>query len=457
MLPSTPLQRKRLTLPRWVVFFFGLSLTTNVVYLFKVGNTAVPIGYVVAVPLALALLYAGRREWDDLTGSVDRSVWLFCGLAAISLCASLVLAISGVIPENTPLVVLRGLVVLFCGLAVYVVCVSSRLDASCLLAGIGLGIVINGVLSFVAQRAFDSGSYFSLYSLFPQESFAICAPWEIWGQLPAGSGRLTTFRPQGLFLETSHLMVFLVCFVPLAFLASKNNLLRSAIAVAAVYCAIASLSPNTLFLLVEVVILLFMTRKRESTHRVPMRLRHSTILLMVFLAFCLLLVLFMNPEIVIRAYNLLSEGISDINVSNTTDDGTLERLAAMFHGLEVAFHYPFGTGWNTESLILQFWFGNAVPASHSYAVRLMIELGVAGLFAYVYMIYRHAAPLLGDCAPRSDLALGVAVAFLCICQVTNGTALLPWTWALLGLAHGRCVRIRRGCIDGEQTDCDNHV
>lgn len=187
MLPSTPLQRKRLTLPRWVVFFFGLSLTTNVVYLFKVGNTAVPIGYVVAVPLALALLYAGRREWDDLTGSVDRSVWLFCGLAAISLCASLVLAISGVIPENTPLVVLRGLVVLFCGLAVYVVCVSSRLDASCLLAGIGLGIVINGVLSFVAQRAFDSGSYFSLYSLFPQESFAICAPWEIWGQLPAGS------------------------------------------------------------------------------------------------------------------------------------------------------------------------------------------------------------------------------------------------------------------------------
>ncbi len=101
----------------------------------------------------------------------------------------------------------------------------------------------------------------------------------------------------------------------------------------------------------------------------------------------------MNPGIVIRAFDLLFKGISDINVSKTTDDGTLGTPRCC-RGFEVAFHYPFGTGWNTESQILQFWFGSAVPASHSYAVRLAIELGLAGVFAYAYVMYRHAAPLL---------------------------------------------------------------
>lgn len=112
---STPARGALPALPGWAVFFFGLSLTTNVVYLFKVGNTAVPIGYVVALPLAAVLLYAGRREGDGLDAGIDRSVWLFCGLAATSLFVSLVLAIAGAIPGDAPLVVLRGLAVLFCG------------------------------------------------------------------------------------------------------------------------------------------------------------------------------------------------------------------------------------------------------------------------------------------------------------------------------------------------------
>lgn len=99
---STPARGALPALPGWAVFFFGLSLTTNVVYLFKVGNTAVPIGYVVALPLAAVLLYAGRREGDGLDAGMDRSVWLFCGLAATSLFVSLVLAIAGAIPGDAP-------------------------------------------------------------------------------------------------------------------------------------------------------------------------------------------------------------------------------------------------------------------------------------------------------------------------------------------------------------------
>ena len=78
--------------------------------------------------------------------------------------------------RGCPLAVLRGLAVLFCGLAVYMVCASPGTDASRLLAGIGLGIVLNGVFSFAAQRAFDSGSYFSLYSLFPKSPLPFAPP-----------------------------------------------------------------------------------------------------------------------------------------------------------------------------------------------------------------------------------------------------------------------------------------
>lgn len=95
-------------IPSWVAFLFGASLTTNVVYLFKVGNTAVYAGYVFALCLAvIVVIRSGRLDLD--LGAIDKSVWAFCGMASFSFVVSFVLSVVGLVPSDTPLVALRGL------------------------------------------------------------------------------------------------------------------------------------------------------------------------------------------------------------------------------------------------------------------------------------------------------------------------------------------------------------
>ncbi len=252
---STPARGALPALPGWAVFFFGLSLTTNVVYLFKVGNTAVPIGYVVALPLAAVLLYAGAKG-----GGWPRRGHRQVGLAVLR--PRRHVALREPRPRDRrcdsrgcPLAVLRGLAVLFCGLAVYMVCASPGTDASRPPGGHRSWDRLEWRVFVCGPARIRFRSYFSLYSLFPKSPLPFAPPGRSGGQLSPGSGRLTTFRPQGLFLETSHLMVFLVCFAPLAFLALRGTLVRCAVAAASLYCAVSSLSPNALFLLAEVAIL----------------------------------------------------------------------------------------------------------------------------------------------------------------------------------------------------------
>lgn len=434
-------------IPGWVAFLFGVSLTTNVVYLFKVGNTAVYVGYVFA--LCLAVIVVIRSGCLDLDlGAIDKSVWAFCGMASLSFVVSFALSVVGLVPNDTPLVALRGLVVLACGLIVYGVTVVLDDSVQEFLAGIGVGIVLSGIFSFVAQRAFDAGSYFTLYGWFPQESFSVSAQWEVWGQLPAGAGHIPSFRPQGLFLETSHLMAFLVCFAPLAFIAIKNRLLRVAVIAATAYCAVTSLSPNTLFLIIEIICLWSFTKKGSiKSLAARVRLNHAAVVGLLAGLFAAIVVLTFNSGIVVDAFGLISRGISDLDVSGTNDEGTLERFDSMIKALAVVPNYPLGSGWNTESIILQYWYGAGDVASHSYAVRLLIEVGIAGLVSYIYLIARHSSPLLGHRDSSFDYALGLAVVFLFVCQATNGTPLLPWAWALLGLARVRGHSVKKGVDD----------
>lgn len=422
--------------PNWLIFVFGISLSTDVIYPFKIGNTVVYIGYAFALILAIAVFVMQPPDAVPKSKAVDKSVLLFCGVTFCSFIVSFILSLLGFVPVETPMVSLRGLAVLLCGLAVYFVVASLGGRIKPFLAGIGAGIVTNGVFSICAQRAFNSGSFFTLYNLFPQDAFSISARWEIWAQLPLGAGLLPYYRPQGLFLETSHLMVFLVCFAPLAFIASNNRVLRVLMLLASGYCAVTSLSPNSVFLILETAFLWMFSLKGEKHGSLAanIHLTHSGIFITLVIIFAAILVFLFNFKSVSNAFALLFSGISDLNVAGTSDTGTLERLNSMVKAAAVAFNYPLGSGWNTESQILQFWYGSSDVASHSYVIRLLIETGLPGLVAYLYLIARHAFPLLKKRKSVFRLALGLAVLFLVICQATNGTPLLPWVWALLGLA-----------------------
>ncbi|WP_302391795.1 O-antigen ligase family protein [Eggerthella sinensis] len=417
---------------RVVMFLFGLSLSTNVVYAFTVGNTCVYIGYVFAFALCGYLVVSGRKRASAKLDLIDGSIWAFAAVACLSVSLSIIYSVSGQLPSETPLVALRGLVVLFCGLVVYYVVARLSEYAKYLVMGLALGVIVNGFVSALQMVAFESGSYFTLYYLFPQDSFSISADWGIWGTLPDGAGRITSFRSQGLFLETSHLMVFLVCIAPIAFVVLRSTVARVVILIATIFCCITSLSPNVLFVLVECALLLLVSPKKSGF--IERKVRRGWIFVSLATMFALICMVALRSDFVISGIESVTNAIADLNFLTSTDEGTMGRWESMLSALSACLQYPLGTGWNTESLVLSHVYGSSEVASHSYVIRLLLEMGIVGIIAYIALVLRHSIPLLSRNSNIEELAIGLSVVFLFVCQATNGMTFVPWAWALLGLS-----------------------
>lgn len=178
-----------------IVFLFGLSLTSDVIYVAMIGNTPVYGGYLFG--LILLIYYLLKDRGCIQVEYMHKSVWAFMGIAMCSLLISLINVFVGLAPEEAPFAVLRGLIVLLCGLAIYYVAVRLGSLVRWLLIGITCGLIANGILSLVQQAAFAAGSYISLYRYFPQEHFYIAASYNIWSQLPQEASPTNLFRPQG--------------------------------------------------------------------------------------------------------------------------------------------------------------------------------------------------------------------------------------------------------------------
>lgn len=425
-------------------FIMGLSLTTNVAYAFKIGNTPVYIGYVVAVLLTIPLFLRDFKSGGPHFELFDKSVWVFALVCVLSLFPSIASAGIGHAPNEIPLTVLKGLIVFVCGILVYYVVLSLAPQKRYLVLGLSAGIILNGIISLFQQIAFDSGSYFSLYSLFPQDSFCVSARWEIWSSLPLGSGHINVFRPQGLFLEASHLMVFLVCFVPFVFLELQSFAVKVAVSVCTFYTCVTSMSPNSIFLIIEVLILtaLYFSEGSTKLRLSDVRFNPFAILLVLAVSLVSLFVFFSKPELLSGALESLSRSLTDLNISSTTDAGTLERWDSMVKALSAITYFPFGSGWNTESQVLTFLYGSSDVASHSFAIRLLLETGFVGFLSYVYLIIRHSVPLILTKNLRT-ISIGIGALFMLLCQFTNGTSMVPWVWALLGLAQSEILRTGR--------------
>lgn len=431
---------------RIVMFLFGLSLSTNVVYAFTVGNTCVYVGYIIALALCGYLVVADRKRGSAKLDLIDSSTWAFVTAACLSLFLSIIYSVSGQLPSETPLVALRGLVVLFCGLAVYYAVARLSEYARYLIMGLALGVVVNGFVSVLQMAAFESGSYFTLYYLFPQDSFSISADWSIWGVLPDGAGRITSFRSQGLFLEASHLMVFLVCVAPIALVVLQSIVAKAGILIATIFCCVTSLSPNVLFILVECALLLISLKKGDAK---VYKLRRGWIFVALAILFAFICLVALRWDFVVSGIESIINAIADLNVLTSTDKGTMDRWESMLSALSSCLQYPLGTGWNTESLVLSHAYGSDEVASHSYLIRLLLEMGAVGIIAYASLVLRHSVPLLSRNSNVEELAIGLSVVFLFVCQATNGMTFVPWAWALLGLSSVAIKAAEKRRRDGE--------
>lgn len=416
-------------------FVLGLSVSTGVIYVFTAGNTPVYIGYCVAAIAFVMLLLACPLILADAATAVDNSVLAFCGLAALSLVPSLVYATIGGQGIDVSLTVLKGLVVLVAGVIVYIVAISLRSSRDMMVTGVAFGVALNVAFSVAANIAFNAGSVLSLYSLFPQDAFIVPLRWGVLE--PAGSHAIYTFRAQGLFLEASHLMVFLVTWGLLCTIKLKHMLIKTALLVGVVYVSAQALSPNVAVLMLEAVLVLVVRgvpKNRGSFSVQNKNIPHATIVAFFALLFATFLsVLLFGDAISVLVGNIV-DSLGDLDVASSTDTGTAARFDSMLTTLSILPSYPFGAGWNTESIVLATTFGESAFASHSFALRLLLEVGPLGLLAYCWVVWRHASRAYR--ASRQGRFVAVSLVCMAIAQFLNGITLLPYVWLLLGIAKG---------------------
>ena len=419
-------------------FALGLSVTTGVVYVFSIGNTPVYIGYCVAA-LAFAMLCLSQsKKLVDAVVAVDKSLIAFCGVAALSIVPALAYALFGNLGIDAPITVLKGLIVLAAGIIVHLVAIALREYRNTILFGVAVGVAVNIVLSIVANVAFYSGSVFSLFSWFPQDAFVVPLQWGV--PEPGGSYPIYTFRAQGLFLEASHLMVFLISWGALCSLSIKRIYIKVALIIGIVYISAQALSPNVAILIIEAVLLIVLNRHfghgglRDARARV---IPHVTIITFLVLLLAAVLSVVAVGDSIASLFDSVLISLGDLNVMSTTDTGTTARFEAMMSTLTVLPNYLFGSGWNTENLVLTAYYGSSTFASHSFALRLLLEIGPLGLLAYCWVIWRHAVAVYRTSAMGRLVA--VSIVCMALAQFMNGITLLPYVWLLFGISRGLAI------------------
>lgn len=411
----------------------GFVSTFAVAYITKVGNTVVPLVYVLSI---LCLLLGGYRFVNEGRFGCDKSVVVFVCWTGISCVMTLLYCVRGDFDSSALEVPLRGYLVLFCSVTMYVSASAVWVEKRWLFVGLVAGVLLNLIFSLLSLWAFEHGTYFNLYSVFPQDYYQIPLKYENWAS-STSLQLITEYRPQGLFLECSHLMLFLMCILPLVFFEAKNALIKALIVFFGAFAIVTSKSPNAIFFIVEIIVLWKLLRKRntESAVRGGVQLNGAVWILIFACVIGGLIFLVARPGAVDGIASQLGVAIADLDVTTSNDGGTTERWRNMQLAASLLEKYPFGIGWNLETYVMEHYFIGNVASSHTIILKYLVEIGPIGLALYIYLIYRHCWPLLGNAATSFQKILGLGVLFLFLGQATNGVSLAPWMWLLLGMAN----------------------
>lgn len=412
----------------------GFFATFAVAYVMKIGNTVVPLAYVFSI---LCILLGGYKLASGVRLGCDISVVAFVCWAGISCILTLLYCVRGDFDSYALTVPPRGYLVLICGITMYISASVLWSEKQWLFIGLTAGILLNFICSLISLSAFNKGTYFNLYSVFPQDYYQVPMKYENWVLNP-GAQKISEYRPQGLFLECSHLMLFLISMLPLVFFEAKNMLVKVLLCFFGVFATVTSKSPNVVFFLLELIVLWAVIRdtgNRMQPFRNSIQLSVSIWLLVFACIFCFAAFILIKPEIIDNALSQLSIAFADLNVADSKDGGTSERWNNMHLAFSLLTKYPLGTGWNMETYVMEHNFVGNVASSHTIILKYLIEIGPLGLGLYVYLIYRHSIPLIKKSATSFQKILGIGVLFLFISQATNGVSFTPWMWLLLGMAH----------------------
>lgn len=394
----------------------GLSMASNIVYLFTVGSTHFTFAEVYSVLLFIYLFATKRIDWRNIASVTGIEFQLFCVMIIMS-------GLVAYISFMSVSLLYRYLV----GVISFAICCTTLIDVislfeyrQCFIKGCAVGIIINAVICVIQYIFYQKNIPFTfLYNLFQQDSFHL---------------NVYNFCAQGLFLEPSHMNQFLAS-VTTVFVGmiGLKRLGDKIILVLVLACCALSTSGTAAVVLVGLI--LYLTIKKPIRRYVS---RSGFILFYFLLLSCLLIYVFFSGNPALESFSknvsgyikLASEG------SNIADPSNLERVQSMQAAMSLIPKNPLGCGWNmVHTLLQQTNLGTA--SAFSDMLEMVLEIGVLGVGLYVASAIKSIA---GCLRTKKTESIGVAVAIVCILimETLADYAINPCIMSVL--AFGMCIK-----------------
>lgn len=429
----------------WNIFAFvlGFSFLQGIVYVAKVGNLYVDVVYLVAmVALVVKLIFDPKHTVGKLEACFCRRMLPFLLVVALSGALALMSCVTHQGVKISPY--LNGLVVLAVSLCVYFAVIAYRDQIEFIVRGLWVGLLVNVIVSFMQYAAFQAGTAFTLYDLFPQPAFYISVPWGAGGAWAGNIKYLVySFRAQGLYLEVSYFVgAATIVYITAPSFIKTNGTFRAIVLVTLLFLFGMSSTGNLILFIGFIMVACLIRLNFNGGLRGMLERKRSRIewmLMLLFLMGCLMaaFLFFYNAGAILNTadFDVFSKGWTDgIASSNLSDADNSERLTYMLNAAAEFARYPWGGGYNMAPALTFADYGT--NTTFSYVLTLLVELGPIGLATYLYFIGSLVVGLTERKGSRraDGTALSVAVLALFAFQVANGIGLTPLAWCVFALA-----------------------
>lgn len=396
-----------------LAFLQGFALCNNVIYIFNYNTFYLNISCLVSLITLVYIIIKEKNNISKYLKQIDKFFYLFLFFCLLSIIPMFFYFKNDLSVTNAFFNGLPSLVLIFIQYFIMIALYDHKKN---IFQGILFGFIINIIFSLLQYIFFQQKQVFTLYRLFPNPAFQIPGDYFVLSTMPniVSSLKIYSFRAQGLFLETSYFLTFVIGSVLIVMNVIKNNVSKIILLLISLWLCIISESGNLLillFILMAYLVISFIKRKDKKT------INRKIVLLIP----CIMVVVCLSALFVINNPKITNSLDNSIISANMEDSGNHERFLSIERGMDLIIKYPFGIGYNMSSTIYAREYGNEyVNAIFSTLLVNELEIGLLGNLMYIIFSLKMIVYALRKKEDKTSLVLGLSALGVFACQITNG-------------------------------------
>lgn len=393
------------------LFLLGFFACHNIFWIYK-GNSAsyIYIETLIAIPL-LIFSKKGmlRKTYKDICFYIKMYWYYTVLLVPVGL-----LVFTGTKYAITPLKGIAAFIISFIYLLAIIVNVTR---IKIIIKGFVCGATVNLIYTVLCYIFFKVGIQWRVIDLVAVDGDV------------SFENYLSIYRAQGFFMECSYYMCFIATSMPFVLYLIKNIYLKICVVLIVVFLGAISFSGNIINILLSILLYICLVDKKIIELKNVIRILIPS----------LFIIMIISDKLIDFLYNanfwdLLSDGLNDLNINNEDNNSNVTRLAGIKGALNIVLENPIGIGAGGSSPYMALIYGNLreVHTTFSFILKVLIESGWIGGIFYVLAIIKMTRKLIIG----NSFHKAIAVSLICatIGQFVNGVGWFSFILFTLAMA-----------------------